>query len=134
MTTAGAIFTWGSGRSPDAALAQILRKYRITLMIDVGARDIPQRPWGTVYSLARGGERILLLDKKPDPRGTMRHNAVLLPIARDAARYAESALAGVVTPIELGHIVGGKVVGPLELEAEAAAEGAKRGKAKRRGS
>jgi hypothetical protein len=132
MTTGGAIFTWGIGRQPAAALARVLGRLHITLVVDLRPSHAPAREWGQFFALARGGERILLLAKAPDPRGS-RHADVLLPIARDAALYAESALAGVVVPIEIAHLVGSKLVGPLELQARIDGKGAKRpGKPRRR--
>lgn len=125
MTSGGAIFSWGIGRQPAAALARVLKRLRITMTVDLRPSQAPAREWGQFFALARGGERILLLARDPDPRGT-RHAEILLPIARDAALYAESGLAGVVVPIEIAHLVGSKLVGPLELEAAIVRKGAKR--------
>jgi hypothetical protein len=112
----GAIYTYGSPRQDGGSAWFLWRKLRISLVVDIRWPDAPTREIGHLYALARGGERILILDKKPDPAKTWRHQAVMLPLARDQERYAQSAMTQIIGRIELAHVVGDLLIEPLELQ------------------
>ena len=130
----GAVFTWGFGNlTGPAARRALKRAIRVADADDVRdlrterpasgtasrtLRRIPEyQPDGadakTVYFWAREGRRFLLIGDAVDPWAEPRHLEYLLPIAQDAARYVQMGHV-FVTPIEVGHIVGSKVLDPLK--------------------
>ena len=140
MTPAGAIYTWGfnakdARRTPGfIGVFIIMARLRIDTVIDIrrpasglakGAVD--PHAAGAIYAHARAGHRILLVCSHPDPGKCHRHAEIALPIAQDAARYAAARAASSealpIATILVRHVLtDGKLVDPLELEAERGAE------------
>lgn len=129
----GAVLSWGIDAGGLLGLRQIVKARRVDHVVDV--RQGRARPgtsmvdvaksvekWGAIYSFippatafvdARGGRHILVLGADPSPWFCPRHLAYLLPIAQDMARYAMSGMAQVITPFEIGHIIGRRLWDPL---------------------
>lgn len=127
----GALLSWGHAGAPLAELLRVVRRHRVSRVLDlrvratggynrvqigralaragvsfsraVGLDDL--NVVGRLYSDARSGQRILLLDRQPAPEGTAR-GELLAAIARDSRLYAASLLANIILPIDIAHVVG----------------------------
>lgn len=134
----GALLSWGCQGASEKDLLRLVRRHRVTRVVDVRpaghkhprfgrARmmgllvkdsgvayerkpEAPDLDWiGRLYTSCREGRRVLLLDVSTDPAGTARAE-LLQAIAREAALYARSAMSRVIQPIEVGHLVGDKLM------------------------
>jgi hypothetical protein len=134
----GAIYSWGIDAGGLLGLRRVLKRLAIDHVMDVRlgraapgtsrvdvARAVEKA--GAIYSVlpapvaftdARGGSRILVLGADPVPWACPRHTAFLLPIAEDLARYRRLKHDW-VTQIEVGHLVGTKILDPLQPEKKA---------------
>ena len=130
----GAIYTWGlhlAAGLHGEELLRILERFKLDTVIDLrrpssqlSAGALDPNSVAELYARARAGHRVLLVCSHAEPRRCHRHEALALPIAQDAANYAqarkESKLALPVQPIDVKHVLGDLLVDPLEYEAAVA--------------
>jgi hypothetical protein len=127
----GAIYTWGPLSARDmlvwSPILEVMNRFKVDTVVDLRrpssqlANPPDPNAIGKLYADARAGHRILLVCSHTEPRRCHRHAAIALPLAQDAANYAAarqlSPGALPIAPIEIWHVLGDRLVDPLEYEA-----------------